>query len=63
MFDLVFTLFRSYTLAALRQQFALVSQSVFLFHGTVRENIAYGSPTVTDEQIFHAATQVKSDFF
>ncbi|MEL7311777.1 MAG: ABC transporter ATP-binding protein, partial [Pseudomonadota bacterium] len=42
------------TLASLRQQIGLVSQDVFLFHGTVRENIAYGRLDATDGQIMAA---------
>ncbi|MEM6611491.1 MAG: ABC transporter ATP-binding protein [Cyanobacteria bacterium P01_C01_bin.72] len=39
----------------LRRAIGLVSQDVFLFHGTVRENIAYGSPDATISQIKEAA--------
>jgi len=39
----------------LRDTMALVSQDVFLFHGTVAENIAYGKPTASDEEIEAAA--------
>jgi len=42
-------------LRLLRQAFGLVSQDVFLFKGTIRENIAYGAPHVSDEQIEYAA--------
>lgn len=42
-------------LRLLRQAFGLVSQDVFLFKGTIKENIAYGADGVTDEQIEHAA--------
>ena len=38
----------------LRAAMALVSQDVFLFHGTVRENVVYGSWDATDEQIEEA---------
>jgi ATP-binding cassette subfamily B protein len=39
----------------LRRAIGLVSQDVFLFHGTVAENIAYGSFDTTDEEIVNAA--------
>jgi ATP-binding cassette subfamily B protein len=42
-------------LRLLRQAFGLVSQDVFLFKGTIKENIAYGACHVTDEQIEYAA--------
>lgn len=41
--------------ADLRGAIGLVSQDVFLFHGTVRENIAYGRPDATDAEIEAAA--------
>lgn len=43
------------TLKSLRQNIGIVSQSVFLFDGTVRENIAYGTGEVSDEEIIAAA--------
>ena len=42
-------------LGDLRRSVGLVSQDVFLFHGTVAENIAYGTFDATDEQIIAAA--------
>ena len=39
----------------LRRAIGLVSQDVFLFHGTVRDNIAYGRPDATHEEIRAAA--------
>lgn len=39
----------------LRAAIGLVSQDVFLFHGTVRENIVYGTFAASDEQIIEAA--------
>lgn len=44
-----------FDLQELRRNIALVSQDVFLFHGTVKENIKYGSPEATDEEIMAAA--------
>jgi len=46
---------RGFKLASLRRAIGLVSQDVFLFHGTVRENIIYGTFGATDEQIVEAA--------
>lgn len=46
---------RDLNLTDLRQAVGLVSQDVFLFHGTVRENIAYGRQDATDDEIVDAA--------
>ncbi len=46
---------RDLELGALRRAIGLVSQEVFLFHGTVRENIAYGSFDAPLEDIIEAA--------
>ena len=46
---------RQMTRASLRRNIAMVSQDVFLFHGTIKENIAYGNPEAKDEEIIHAA--------
>ncbi len=46
---------RELELADLRDAIGLVSQDVFLFHGTVRENISYGTFDATDEEIVAAA--------
>ena len=43
------------TLNSLRQNIGVVSQNVFLFDGTVRENIAYGNPEATEEELIAAA--------
>lgn len=43
------------TLDSLRSQIAVVSQESFLFNGTVRENILYGKPTATDDELIAAA--------
>ncbi len=40
---------------SLRSNISIVLQDVFLFHGTVRENILFGNPTATDEDIIEAA--------
>lgn len=49
----------SFTRRSLREQIGMVSQDVFLFHGTVRENIAYGKPDATDEEIIAAAKKAR----
>ena len=46
---------RDLTLESLRQQTSIVLQEVFLFHGTVRENILFGRPGATDEEMIEAA--------
>ena len=43
------------TLASLRRQIGMVSQQTILFNDTVRNNIAYGSPDKTEEDIIRAA--------
>ncbi len=43
------------TLDSLRQSIGLVQQDVFLFTGTVRDNIAYGRPDATEDEIVEAA--------
>jgi len=51
------------TLGDLRAAIGLVSQDVFLFHGTVRDNIAYGRPGATDEDVVEAAKASDSHDF
>ena len=46
---------RDLTLKSLRQQISIVLQDVFLFHGTVRENILFGDPDATEEEMIRAA--------
>lgn len=46
---------RDLQLPDLRKSIGLVSQDVFLFHGTVAENIRYGRPDATDEEVMEAA--------
>lgn len=46
---------RELQLPDLRRSIGLVSQDVFLFHGTVAENIRYGRPDATDEEVREAA--------
>ncbi len=47
----------------IRNAIGLVSQDVFLFHGTVRENIAYGDPQVPDHLIVEAAKVAEAHEF
>ena len=47
----------------LRRAIGLVSQDVFLFHGSVRDNIAYGRPDATDHEIRAAADIAEADDF
>ncbi|HZL28650.1 MAG TPA: ABC transporter ATP-binding protein [Acidobacteriaceae bacterium] len=46
---------RDYPLATLRQAIGFVPQETFLFTETIRENIAFGAPNATDEQVREAA--------
>ena len=46
---------RDMTRYSLRRNIGIVQQDVFLFNGTIRENIAYGDLDATDEQIIEAA--------
>ena len=46
---------RSLTQRSLRNQIGMVQQDVYLFCGTIRENIAYGKPGASMEEIIDAA--------
>ena len=46
---------RGLTLESLRSAIGIVQQDVYLFSGTIRDNIAYGKPGATDEEIIAAA--------
>ncbi len=46
---------RDVTLASLRRSIGIVQQDVFLFIDTIRENIRYGRPDATDEEVIQAA--------
>lgn len=46
---------RDMTLSSLRRNIGVVQQDVYIFNSTVRDNIAYGKPDATDEQIIQAA--------
>lgn len=52
-----------YTRASLRRSFGMVLQESWLFEGTVHENIAYGRPGATREQVEDAARRARADAF
>lgn len=52
--------FKDYHLSEIRSQMALVPQEVMLFGGTIKENIEYGKPGATEEEIFEAAKQANA---
>jgi ABC-type multidrug transport system fused ATPase/permease subunit len=51
---------RDFDLTALRSNMAIVPQEVLLFGGSIRENIAYGKPGSTQEEILEAARQANA---
>ena len=51
---------RSFPITSLRNQMAIVMQDVFLFGGTIRENIAYGRPDAAEQEIIDAAVQANA---
>jgi ATP-binding cassette, subfamily B, bacterial len=54
---------RRITLESLRRQVSIVLQDVFLFHGTVRDNILFGSPNASEEELIAAATAANAHLF
>jgi ABC-type multidrug transport system fused ATPase/permease subunit len=54
---------RDVTLTSLRRAIAVISQDPFLFSTTVRENIAFGAPAATDEEIETAARRAQAHEF
>src|SRR5881396_2376652 len=54
---------RNYTLQSLREQISLVLQDQLMFSGTIRENIAFGHPDASDEEIAAAAVTANADEF
>jgi len=50
---------RRYTQESLRKQIGIVQQDVFLFNGTIRENIMYGKLDATEEEVWEAARRAK----
>lgn len=54
---------KKYTLKSLRDNIGMVQQDVYLFSGTVYENIAYGRPGATMEEVMEAAKKAGADEF
>lgn len=52
-----------YDINSLRSRIGFVSQDVFLFHGTVRENILYGRPGASNDEVVHAAQLAEAHSF
>ncbi|WP_066310360.1 ABC transporter ATP-binding protein [Bacillus sp. FJAT-29814] len=54
---------RDYTRDSLRRCFGFVLQDTYLFSGTIKENIKYGKPDATDEEVKAAAVMAGADLF
>jgi ATP-binding cassette subfamily B protein len=54
---------RDYDVGWLRRQVGMVLQEPYLFHGTIAENIRYGNPDATDEQVIRAAKAANAHDF
>ncbi len=54
---------KEYTLKSLRQNIGMVQQDVYLFSGTVYDNIVYGRPDATREEVIEAAKKAGADEF
>lgn len=54
---------KSYTFNALRSSIAYVMQDITLFAGSIADNIRWGKPDATDEEVKHAATMAEADGF
>ena len=54
---------KNYTIKSLRKSIGMVQQDVYLFSGTVYENIAYGKPGATYEEVIEAAKKAGADEF
>jgi len=51
---------QNFPVSALRNQIALVPQDIFLFGGTIRENISYGKTNATEDEIYEAASKANA---
>lgn len=54
---------KNYTLTSLREHIGVVQQDVYIFSGTVRDNIAYGKTDASDEEIIKASVYAGADEF
>ncbi len=54
---------REWNLEALRRQISIIEQDIFLFSQSIRENIAFGKPDASDEEVKFAARQAQADEF
>jgi ATP-binding cassette subfamily B protein len=54
---------RDFRRADLRRQFGMVLQDTWLFNGTIMENIRYGRPEATDEEVIAASRMAHADHF
>lgn len=54
---------KNVTLDSIRKQMGVMTQDSFIFHGTIRENIAYGNLGATDKEIIEAAKAVSAHDF
>jgi ATP-binding cassette subfamily B protein len=54
---------RDYQLRSLRERIAVARQDVYIFAGTIRENIAYGKPGASEEEIIAAAVKANAQDF
>jgi ATP-binding cassette subfamily B multidrug efflux pump len=54
---------RDYSRDSLRRCFGIVLQDTYLFSGTIRENILYGKPEASDEELIRAAVMANADGF
>ncbi len=50
-------------LEALRRQISIIEQDIFLFSTSIRDNIAFGKPGASDEEVREAARQAQADDF
>ncbi|MCQ2814995.1 MAG: ABC transporter ATP-binding protein/permease [Bacilli bacterium] len=48
-----------YTLSSLRSKIGIVQQDVFLFGGSIRDNVLYGNPTASEEELLEACKKAK----